>query len=96
MGETVRDAAQEKLGQVRDKPLKYGEHTRDRVKEHTVKLVRAILGIVLGGLAGFGLYRYLGCASGTCLITSSPWVSVVYGMILGFVVSQARWPRRVA
>ncbi len=69
---------------------------KGRGKEHAVMLVRAILGIVLGGLAGFWLYRYVGCANGKCLITSSPWVSVVYGMILGFVVSQARWPSRVA
>ena len=55
MNETVRSAAQEKLEQVRDKALEYGEQTRDPVKEHAVKLVRAILGIVLGGLAGFGL-----------------------------------------
>ena len=58
-------------------------------------LVRAVLGIVLGGLAGFGLYRYVGCANGTCLIASSPWGSVIYCMILGFVVSQIQWRRRV-
>lgn len=59
-------------------------------------LGRSLVGIVLGGLAGFALYRYVGCAGGTCLITSSPWGSVVYCMILGFVLSQARWFGRVA
>lgn len=67
-----------------------------RIKAPPVMLVRAILGTVLGGVAGFGVYRYVGCADGTCLITSSPWGSVVYFMILGFVLSQAKWPRRVA
>ena len=66
-----------------------------RIKNAPVMLGRAILGVVLGGLAGFGLYRYVGCASGTCLITSSPWGSVVYCMILGFVVSQIRLSNRV-
>jgi hypothetical protein len=69
---------------------------KGRTKGAPVMLVRAILGTVLGGLAGFGLYRYIGCADGTCLIASSPWGSVVYCMILGFVVSQARWPSRAA
>ena len=69
---------------------------KNRIKGTRVMPVRAILGIVLGGLAGFGLYRYVGCADGTCPITSSPWGSVVYCMILGFVVSQVRWPGRVA
>ena len=67
-----------------------------RIKAPPVMLVRAILGTVLGGVAGFGVYRYVGCADGTCLITSSPSGSVVYFMILGFVLSQAKWPRRVA
>ena len=68
---------------------------KDRSKKTPVILVRAILGIVLGGLAGYGLYRYVGCADGTCLIASSPWGSIIYCMILGFVVSQVRWPSRV-
>ncbi len=68
---------------------------KDRNKKVPVMLVRAIVGVVLGGLGGFALYRYVGCADGTCLITSSPWGSVVYCMILGFVVSQMRWPSRV-
>jgi hypothetical protein len=63
---------------------------KGRIKEAPVRLVRAIIGIVLGGLAGFGIYRYFGCAAGTCLIASSPWGSVVYCMILGFVLSQIR------
>ena len=69
---------------------------KDQNQQTPVMLVRAILGIVLGGLAGFGLYRYVGCADGTCLIASSPWGSVVYCMILGFVLSQVRWSSRVA
>jgi hypothetical protein len=70
--------------------------SKDRNQQGPLMLVRAILGIGLGGLAGYGLYRYVGCADGTCLITSSPWGSVVYCMILGFVVSQVRWSRRFA
>lgn len=65
-----------------------------RIKKPPIMLVRATVGIVLGGLAGFGLYRYVGCADGTCLITSSPWGSVIYFMILGFILSQAGRPGR--
>jgi F0F1-type ATP synthase assembly protein I len=63
-------------------------------KNPPVLLFRAIFGVLLGGLAGFALYRYVGCPNGTCLIASSPWGSVVSCMILGFVVSQVRWPHR--
>lgn len=67
---------------------------KDQSQQPPVKLVRSLVGIVLGGLCGFALYRYVGCADGRCLITSSPWGSVVYCMILGFVLSQAGWPSR--
>jgi hypothetical protein len=63
---------------------------QERNQKAPVMLVRAVIGIVLGGLGGFGLYRYVGCADGTCLIASSPWGSVIYCMILGFVLSQVR------
>jgi hypothetical protein len=65
---------------------------KERSQKAPVMLVRSIVGVVLGGLAGFGLHRYVGCADGTCPITSSPGVSVIYCMILGFVLSQVRWP----
>lgn len=61
-----------------------------------VMLGRAMVGIVLGGLVGYGLYYFIGCPSGTCLITSSPWGSVVYCSILGFVASQILRPGRPA
>jgi hypothetical protein len=70
------------------------EIVKDRSEKEPVMLVRAMVGIMFGGLAGFGLHRYGGCADGICLITSSPWGSVVYWMILGFVLSQIRWPSR--
>jgi len=59
-------------------------------------LLRAIVGVMLGGLAGLGMNRYVGCANGTCLITSSLWGSVAYWMVLGFVVSQIRWPAKLS
>ncbi len=39
--------------------------------------------IVLGGAAGYAFYRFVGCKSGACLITSNPWLSTLYGALLG-------------
>jgi len=39
--------------------------------------------ILLGGAGGFLFYRLVGCKSGTCPITRSPWLSTIYGAILG-------------
>lgn len=49
----------------------------------------AILGIVIGGGLGFAYYKFIGCASGACPITSNPWVSTVYGIVLGVLVASS-------
>lgn len=40
-------------------------------------------GIVLGLIAGYAYYYYVGCASGTCAITSRPLNSTLYGGMMG-------------
>lgn len=47
-------------------------------------LLRTI-GATLGGLGGYAYYYFVGCASGTCPITSNPYISVVYGALMGFL-----------
>lgn len=42
-----------------------------------------ILGIALGAIGGFAYYYYVGCASGTCAITSKPFNSTLYGAVMG-------------
>lgn len=44
------------------------------------------IGIAIGALAGYGYYYYVGCASGTCAITSKPLNSTLYGALLGGLV----------
>ncbi|HMB01658.1 MAG TPA: DUF6132 family protein [Spirochaetota bacterium] len=53
------------------------------------KLLRIGIGIGIGGLLGFSYYYFIGCASGTCPITSSPWISTGYGMLAGGLISAA-------
>ncbi len=42
-----------------------------------------IIGIVLGAIAGYLYYYFVGCASGTCSITSKPLNSSAYGAMMG-------------
>jgi hypothetical protein len=44
------------------------------------------LGIAIGALAGYAYYFYVGCASGTCAITSKPLNSTLYGALMGGLV----------
>ena len=42
-----------------------------------------VLGVFLGGIGGYLYYFFVGCASGTCAITSSPINSTIYFSVLG-------------
>lgn len=42
-----------------------------------------LIGIVIGAMAGYLYYYYVGCASGTCAITSKPLNSTLYGAMMG-------------
>ncbi len=42
-----------------------------------------IIGAILGAIGGFLYYYFIGCASGTCAITSSPINSTLYFAVLG-------------
>jgi hypothetical protein len=42
-----------------------------------------ILGLITGAIAGWWYWYFVGCASGTCPITSNPYISVVYGAVMG-------------
>lgn len=45
-----------------------------------------IIGVFLGAIAGYLYYYFVGCASGTCGITSSPVNSTLYFAVLGGLV----------
>jgi len=42
-----------------------------------------LIGIIVGAIAGFLYYHFVGCSTGTCAITSKPINSTVYGAIMG-------------
>lgn len=44
-----------------------------------------ILGVVVGGILGYGYYYFIGCETGTCAISSKPVNSSVYGMVMGYL-----------
>lgn len=57
----------------------------DLVQKH--KLI--IIGIIAGAMAGYLYYHFVGCASGTCMITSRPLNSTLYGALMGGLLMSA-------
>ncbi|MFA6129039.1 MAG: hypothetical protein WC699_17205 [Bacteroidales bacterium] len=39
--------------------------------------------IIIGGILGYLYYHFIGCASGSCAITSNPYLSIISGGFLG-------------
>jgi len=43
------------------------------------------LPVIGGALAGYGYYYFIGCNSGACPITSNPYISTLYGAVIGLI-----------
>lgn len=52
------------------------------IKKHLLK----IIGVIVGMTGGYLYYYFVGCNSGTCPITSNPYISIIYGGIMGYLV----------
>ena len=51
--------------------------------------LRLIAFVVVGALVGFGYHKLIGCRTGACPITANPYISTVYGAVLGLLFSGA-------
>lgn len=47
---------------------------------------RALFG-ALGALGGFAYYYFIGCSSGSCPISSNPYISTTYGLAVGVLMT---------
>ena len=53
-----------------------------------------LLGIVAGMVGGYLYWRYVGCSTGTCPITSSPVNSSIWGAAMGGLLLSSFMPER--
>lgn len=56
---------------------------KDYIRKHKVK----ILFLVLGTVAGLLYWRFIGCTTGSCPITSKWYTSSAYGLLFGWLIS---------
>ena len=47
-------------------------------------LLHTVLWVAGGAVAGFGYHKIVGCRSGACPITANPYISTLYGALMGF------------
>lgn len=53
----------------------------------TVVWVKNGAGIFIGGVAGYIYYIKVGCFSGTCPITSNPYMTILWGSVIGYLLA---------
>lgn len=57
-----------------------------KIKHIFQKYKFSLLGAILGAFAGYAYWFYIGCSSGTCAITASPTMSVIWGTVMGALI----------
>lgn len=50
-------------------------------------LIKLIIGAAVGGGLGFAYYKFIGCSTGACPLTSNPWISSIYGALVGALIA---------
>jgi hypothetical protein len=64
---------------------------QDTVQTEKKKLLKripviALVGLLAGAIGGYIYYLKVGCVSGTCAITSNPWMSAAWGGAFGYLI----------
>jgi hypothetical protein len=50
-------------------------------------ILKLVMGVVIGGGLGFAFYKFVGCSTGRCPLTSNPIISTIYGAVLGAFIA---------
>ncbi len=48
--------------------------------------LKNIVGLLVGAIGGYLYYHFIGCNSGGCAITSNPYMTVLWGALLGYLL----------
>jgi hypothetical protein len=68
---------------------RFGAQSLAELERKRSMILRIVIGIVVGGGLGFGWYKLVGCSTGTCPLTSNPFISTLYGGVVGALVASS-------
>lgn len=53
------------------------------------KTIITVVSIAIGLIAGYAYWRFIGCSSGTCPLTSNWYSSTLIGGVFGYLISDS-------
>lgn len=45
-----------------------------------------LIGAIIGAIGGYIYFRFYACSSGSCPLTSNPWICTLWGAIMGYLL----------
>ena len=52
-----------------------------------MRFLKYIIGFAIGAVAGFSYYYFIGCQTGSCPLTGNPYISSIWGGVLGMLLA---------
>ena len=59
---------------------------KEKMMQKIKSSVPEIFGLVAGAVGGLIYFEIKGCSTGTCPITSNPWLTILWGAIMGYLI----------
>ena len=51
---------------------------------------KIVVGALVGAAVGYGMYRFVGCRTGTCPLTANPWIAMAIGGLMGAILGSGK------
>jgi hypothetical protein len=58
---------------------------REKLRSKKTRIL--LIGGILGIIGGYVYYRTIGCSNGTCPLTSNPYMSMIWGGLMGYLIA---------